>query len=795
MSNRAVCSFHELHELFGAEAAAVAGGKGTTLSRLRRAGYPVPDGFVVLFTAFDGDALSATARDAVLQAARALRASAGSASFAVRSSAEQEDSARTSFAGAFETVLDVSSDEDVLQAIERVRRSRHSARAASYAQARGGAASQEMAVVVQHLVRADVSGVLFTADPVTGDRGAMAGNAVRGLGEALVSGEATGATFTLRKPRGAYTGPKALGRHARQLFQLGLKLERELGGPQDIEWAVAGGRAAVLQARAITTLRPEDPVTGERNDSYSGDYLWTNANVGEACTGALTPCSWSLAQRIFRILLPMLFVDGHQPMGLIGGRLYMNYSLLLGMGLAFGASPRSFGERLASLAGRIPEGMEVPRVPLPAWHLLVASLQHARQARADARRLPAFLATSVAHCEELRARIAAAAGVRELEAIWTGELSPLTDESFRLVAATANASGNLGMKLRSELPSLVGDEDAAALCGHGSTGAEEGLASLGPLIGLERLARGEIDRDTYVRSWGHRGPDEGEISIPRPAEDPEWLDRQLAAARTAPESALSLLQRQVERHAAARERLRRRHPIRAVFLLRRLDRAARMARERELARSEAMRVGWVARAWALRAGALTGHGDALFFLSVEEILAVLRGEQAPLAHVPARRAIHERQRALPQLPGLIRGRFDPYRWAEDPGRRTDVFDARGGPAPASDAITGFPGASGVVEGEVRVLANVADGEQLRRGEILVTAFTNIGWTPLFPRAAAIVTDVGAPLSHAAIVARELGIPAVVGCGNATALLRTGDRVRVDGARGTVERVGPASAAR
>src|SRR5207244_11759302 len=119
---------------------------------------------------------------------------------------------------------------------------------------------------------------------------------------------------------------------------------------------------------------------------------------------------------------------------------------------------------------------------------------------------------------------------------------------------------------------------------------------------------------------------------------------------------------------------------------------------------------------------------------------------------------------------------------------SDLFDASGNSVSASDSITGFPGAVGVVEGLARVIATTDEGDQLQPGEILVTTVTNVGWTPLFPRAAAIVTDVGAPLSHAAIVARELGIPAVVGCGNATALLRTGDRVRVNGARGTVERV-------
>ena len=105
--------------------------------------------------------------------------------------------------------------------------------------------------------------------------------------------------------------------------------------------------------------------------------------------------------------------------------------------------------------------------------------------------------------------------------------------------------------------------------------------------------------------------------------------------------------------------------------------------------------------------------------------------------------------------------------------------------PRVDAITGFAGAAGIVEGTVRRLDRPEDGCLLQPGEILVTVTTNVGWTPLFPRLGAIVTDVGAPLSHAAIVARELGIPAVVGCGNATMRLKTGDRVRVDGGAGTV----------
>jgi rifampicin phosphotransferase len=188
----------------------------------------------------------------------------------------------------------------------------------------------------------------------------------------------------------------------------------------------------------------------------------------------------------------------------------------------------------------------------------------------------------------------------------------------------------------------------------------------------------------------------------------------------------------------------------------------------------------------VRAGEVTGLGDDVFCLNVDELLDVLDGGAVPRERMTIRRATYEQYRSLPSYPAVIRGRFDPVRWAADPDRRSDVFDEHGQATAPSDLVRGFPGASGVVEGIARVAHSVDDGEALRPGEVLVTTVTNVGWTPLFPRAGAVVTDVGAPLSHAAIVARELGIPAVVGCGDATMRLRTGDRVRVDGERGTVE---------
>ena len=243
--------------------------------------------------------------------------------------------------------------------------------------------------------------------------------------------------------------------------------------------------------------------------------------------------------------------------------------------------------------------------------------------------------------------------------------------------------------------------DASALMSNLSAGAE--LASLGPVAGLARVARGEMSRETYVARYGHRGTHECELMSPRPAEDPDWLDEQLA----------------------------------------------------EFARSP---------------------------FDIDELLS---GQRAQFDAAWQRFAA--RYSALPPYSTIIRGRFDPVAWAADPQRRSDCYDAHAPvAAPDSDTIRGFPGAAGRVEGRVRRLDRAEEGSQLQQGEILVTTTTNVGWTPLFPRAAAIVTDVGAPLSHAAIVARELGIPAVVGCIDATMRLKTGDRVLVDGGQGIVE---------
>jgi len=316
--------------------------------------------------------------------------------------------------------------------------------------------------------------------------------------------------------------------------------------------------------------------------------------------------------------------------------------------------------------------------------------------------------------------------------------------------------------------------------------------SLGPLLGLTQVARGELSQNSYLEQYGHRGPHEFELSVPHPVEDPTWMERELAVFRQSPVDVEALIQKQRETFDAAWQRLQARYPRQAPALRRRMTESARRARLREQVRSEYVRDRWAVRMLALRAGELSGLGDDVFFLTLDEVLNVLAGDRTAARFIPIRREIYLQYGALPAYPTLIRGRFDPFAWAADPQRRSDLYDAQAAHSWATDnqdranTITGSPGSAGQVEGTVRRLNNAEDGSQLQPGEILVAVQTDIAWTLLFPRVAAIVTDVGAPLSHAAIVARELGIPAVVGCGDATRRLKTGDRVRVDGGQGSVE---------
>jgi phosphohistidine swiveling domain-containing protein len=535
----------------------------------------------------------------------------------------------------------------------------------------------------------------------------------------------------------------------------------------------------------MTEAHGFDPITGVWNDSLTGDFLWSRNNFGEARPDVMSPFTYSLSDKLWSTIS---FLPGYRMSGNICGRYYANISVSISMLTALGKSRDAAVEQIKGLLGNVPEGIEIPTIPLSRWTIIWAlprMIKLGLKEKSGAKKVPEFLATNQNRCRVLRRQIEEMQTPDELSVFWHQEIMSWLVDGMWLVGGSAQPL-EAKMKLKKELDELVGEADANALF-SGLSSEDDLLACLGPVVGVARVAQGKMSRAAYLETYGHRGPHEAELSLPPPAEDPDWLDKQLAEYEKDPVDVDALLAKRCADFEAAWQRLQARYPQKALKLRRQIDKVGPAARMREAVRDEMTRFLWVEREWALRAGELTNLGDDIFLLTIDEVLDVLSGNDAAVAHIPARQETYARYRELPPYPMIVRGHFDPYEWAADPNRRNDIYDATAAtPLSTSNTISGFAGAAGCVEGLVRLLDGPEQGDQLQPGEILVAVTTNVGWTPLFPRAAAVITDVGAPLSHAAIVARELGIPAVVGCGEATTRLRTGDRVRVDGGHGRVE---------
>ncbi len=817
------------------------GGKAAGLVRLAAAELPVPDGFVITTAAYHDYLAAHDLADAIdrhlddpSQIGRLFDehplpeyligeildayADLGEPPVAVRSSATAEDLPDASFAGQQETYLNITSPLALLEAVRRCWASLWTGRAIAYReQQQIDTHALGIAVVVQELVDAEAAGIMFTADPLDGSEDVIEIDAAWGLGEAVVGGDVTPDRFrvdaqsgtlisslvadkvvmTVRSRTGTQTRPVAPRRRhkpsldtvqAGRLAALGREISVLFGAPVDVEWARQGDDFSILQARPITTGAGRDRRPDPWNDSRHGYFLWTNTNVGEAMPDVLTPATWSLVELFLHDVMATSSVPPYLSYGRVGGRIYLNLSVAATLSRAVGVSEANFRRLTEEVFGRIPEHVELPLVDAPRLTILQSvapvAIHVVRSAARDIRRLDRYLSDHPQRCVERRAQIARIADRRELARLWRSTILPEFHTVSWMLSAATRSSGVSFVTTRQRLQRLVGDADANAItAGLGAHSGE--LASLGLLDGLEQLAAGRIDRETFNTTYAHRGPHEFEIATPRPGEDPRWIDRQLAQLDGSA-SYRELIETQNEARDVAWERLTEKHPLTARSVRRQLKTWGTIARNRERARSEIIRYFWVLRAFALRAAELTGLGDDVFFVSAERIVDALEGGAPDPVQIAAARGAYEAYRALPGYPTMILGRFDPFGWAADPDRRTDLYVEGGaGEVSEGDTVRGFPGSAGVVEARVRVLREASEGAELRAGEVLVTTITNVGWTPLFPRAAAVVTDVGAPLSHAAIVARELGIPAVVGCGDATMRLRTGDRVRVDGSAGTV----------
>lgn len=768
-----------------------AGGKGGMLAKMFKGGYPVPEGFVILPSAFREDILNNEAWQETQFLLNEIRKNNKDAMFAVRSSALSEDSKSASFAGEFETVLNAETDDKILEAIYTVFNSRNSQRVKVYSSVQGVDEFHRVAVVVQLMVNSEVSGVLFSADPITGSYVNMIGNYVHGLGEQLVSGESDAFPFRLMRPKGRYSGPDELKKYASDLYEYASKLEKEMKSPQDIEWAVADGKLYLLQCRPITTLTSGNLDTYEINESLSGDSLWVNTNVGEAIPDVITPLTWSIVRSLD---VESGFIPGYFLWsGNICGRIYSNISQRLSAITAlYGFDVKRGMSLMGDLFGQFPEGMNVPVYPFARLELIKIMFPRIKNLIKNtmkaSKNMHEHNKNTPEWCRNISEKIKVASTPEELLSLWNDELQPYNSKAWWIHVA-GGSKAVIAMTLSKKLNEMVGAEDSNALLSN--LRGDSVLASLGPVVGISNVVKGSISREEYLELYGHRGPHEFELSISDPSEDESWLERQINEFTASDTDVDKLLNEQRTKFEDALKRYKDKFPNKTKWLDKQLKKAAEGAQNRESARSELVRVFRINRAFALKAGEIIGIGEDVFFLYIDDIINVLtKNDESSLMFISARKTNYEKFKELPPFPSIIKGRFNPSEWIKDENRRMDYYDSSKtvSTSPDSEILKGFPGAGGKVEGTVRVLLNPEDGDKLQQGEILVATTTNVGWTPLFPRAAAVVTDVGAPLSHAAIVAREMGIPAVVGCGNATLRLKTGDRVIVDGGNGIVEKL-------
>ncbi len=799
------------------------GGKAVGLARLLAAGALVPPGFAVEATSLPPAEWPAGVREDFDARAKALLAGGP---LAVRSSAPGEDSSERSFAGLFETVLDVRTVEGALQAAERCVASGSGERVRAYA---GGA--RPVGLVVQRLVAAREAGVCFTVDP-TGRDAALLVEAVAGTGDALVSGRnpperwrvyRTGLGTIEAQPEGT---PVLLGEpDAATLANAAWSLAERLGHPLDLEWARdASGRLFWLQARPVTAASTPVPLAVERFCADVDDgpvTVWANWNVRETMPDPFTPLAWGVWRESIlpSALEPLIGVPASDPLfpklmaiDLVQGRLYWNMNGLAASwvgGLFRWGALRRIDAQAASIAERLRvQGVLRPRrVPGARRALLRGFLGNVL---ASSRGLRALRPERV--MDDLRAGAFAVRARPPLSSLGDEalvlELRLLESPAMDRLRSAQNALTAAFLVSTLADSTFRGHPEAHArlysgLAGNPTTeialGIDELVEAARPLAALFRdegdlLSRlggheaGAAWRErlrAFLDRFGQRCPREFDIVAPRWREDPTMIVELVRAGLLSPagETATARLARQAEerRHAVAAavaEAAPWRRPI-----LRTLARlVARYMPLREAPKHYAMVVFERIRAAALELGRrLVARGalasaDEVFFLEWEEALSLARGSPAPRdlgSRVEARQKRHERFRSLP-APHFI---------------RSDVPVPEDEASPDADgSLRGQGVSAGAAAGPVRIL-RAPDPREMRSGDVIVVSFADPGWTPLFPRAAAVVMEVGGTLCHAAVVARELGIPAVFGVAGATERLRDGQPVRVDGRAGTVTPLG------
>ncbi|MFE6996330.1 PEP/pyruvate-binding domain-containing protein [Microbacterium sp. NPDC057659] len=813
----------------------IAGGKGANLGELVRAGFPVPDGFVVTTDAYDAFVAAAgvdaaleklaTDSDPAAEAAALFAASdlptdialqiaaayaaLGEGPVAVRSSATAEDLPGASFAGQQDTYLNIEGTDAVVDAVRRCWASLWNARAIAYRSQVGheAAAGLSIAVVVQRLVPAEVAGVMFTANPGNGHRDETVITASWGLGESVVGGLvepdeytvhgdavdrriATKKVMTVRVDGGSEQSEVPSSQadaatltdaQARELAEIGAGVQDHFGAPQDIEWTLSDGAFQIVQARPITALpEPVGDVPADWPLPRKGS-LYFRASIVEQMPDPLTPLFADLVSDAVPFGLRSMLSDVAPDLSTLD----MAFPTI--NGYAYYDYPQS--TFLAMLKATPPLMRFILRkgYVMDKWH---------DQA------LPAYRAVVNRYADMDASQLSAAeliAGVRELLDAACAYYSIV-----QMVMPLAGMSEVLWTKLYDSTMRREGDPQASDfLLGFDSAPmrSERALHELAVWCRTQPGLAEQLDAgddlpasfqerlDVYLAEYGHTVYNLDFIN-PVPADDPAPVIETLkhTIAGNAADPAERQKASATRRERITRELIARLDPMRRGLVERRLRSAQLWAPVREDALA-AMGFAWPVQRRLLRefgarlaaSGALDSAEDVFWITAAEadaDAAALDRGAALPdhRADVDERRRTWRGRRLATPPQYLPKGGWMTSMERFMPARESDET----GPV-----LHGTGGSGGQVTAPARVLGGTADFASFQPGEVLVASITTPAYTPLFALASGVVTDIGGVLSHGSIVAREYGIPAVLGTGSATKRISTGDVLTVNGATGTV----------
>jgi len=826
----------------GAADVAIAGGKGANLGELACAGLPVPDGFVLTTAAYAVAARAAGVdpRDpaggaerlrtapvpgAIAATACGAYAALGGGPVAVRSSATAEDLPGASFAGQQDTFLNVAGEEALLDAVRRCWASLWNERAVAYRAANGiDDTTVALAVVVQCMVDAAVAGVLFTANPITGTRRRAAIDAVRGLADALVSGAVDPDHYLVDARSGRVLerrGDALDDARLRELAAMGVRVEAHYGAPQDIEWAVDhSGTLWLVQSRAITTLYP---LPADAPDPDRDVRAYFSANVPQGFFDPFTP----MGVETFRLISGSLAAALGRPMRdpiranpvlkEAGMRIFADLTEVVRSPLGRRVLGGVLGIMEVRSARLLPALVDDPRLSpgdrrsmRAAIRVVVRLLVRGGVASILVRGLrnPARMREQVLADADAVVRRPVAADLTPVQRIdaferlfmeWPGRLFPkLVGLVGTAMVPYGLAGWILGDRARpdelqtvlrglSHNPTIEMDLALWALA-HDARGNAASLTALQNTDADDLAARyraGTLPAwlqerfRAFLAVYGHRAVGEIDLGVARWADDPAHLFRavqgylRLPSDAEAPDAQFARGAREAE--AMAAELLGRVHGPRRRVLGALLRRVRANAGAREHPKFQVIRLFAKGRVLLAPVGAdlasrgLLSSPDDLWYLTLAEMRRAVRGEDLR-ALVTERRTQYGREMVRRHIPRAL---------------LSDGTDVEAAYAPPADgALRGSPASPGTVTAVARVVRSPHTA-RLEPGEILVAPSTDPGWTPLFLTAGGLVMEMGGMMSHGAVVAREYGIPAVVGVAGATERIATGQRITVDGSAGTV----------